>query len=152
MRGMEFEGTIEPARPGGAGGGALVVLPPEVVEVVGTRRATPVQGTLNGVGYRTTTMPLGGGVYAMGVHKATRDAAGVGYGDRVTITIEVGEPKQVVVPPELQVALDADPEARAAWERLAPSHRRAHAEAVAEARKPETRARRVEKALAMLRG
>lgn len=146
---MEFTGTVEAARPGGSGGGAYVRLPDDVAASFGTRGQVRVKGTLNAVPYRSNLMPLGGGAFALGVHKA----AGVTFGDAVTVTVERDdEPREVVVPEELQAALDADAVARAAWERLAPSHRREHADAVAEAKRPETRARRVEKALEMLRG
>jgi hypothetical protein len=161
---LEFTGTIEAARPGGSGGGAYVRLPDDVAASFGTRGQVRVRGTLNGVAYRGNLMPMGGGAYALGVHKATREAAGVTFGDAVTVTVaRDDEPREVVVPAELRAALDGDPAelraaldgdpaARAAWERLAPSHRRAHADAVAAAKRPETRARRVEKALAMLTG
>jgi hypothetical protein len=143
---VEFTGTIEQARPGGrgSGGGALVRLPDDVAASFGTRGQVRVKGSVNGVAYRSNLMPLGGGAYCLGVHKATREAAGVTFGDAVTVTIERDdEPREIVVPPELQAALDADPDARTAWDRLAPSHRREHANAVADAKKPETRARRV---------
>lgn len=149
---MEFTGTVEAARPGGSGGGAYVRLPDAVAASFGTRRQVRVRGTLNGVAYRSNLMPLGGGAFALGLHKATREAAGVTFGDAVTVTVERDdEPREVAVPAELRAALDGDPAARAAWERLAPSHRREHANAVADAKRPETRARRVEQALAMLR-
>ena len=55
------------------------------------------------------------------------------------------------VPADLAAALAADPVARERWERLPPSHRREHVLAIEEAKKPETRARRIAKALEMLR-
>lgn len=143
---MDFSGPIEPA----PGGGAYVRLPKDVAAWFPSRAR--VTGTVNGVPYRSNLMPKGGGVLCLGVHKATREAAGVTYGDVVTVTIERDDaPREVVVPDELRLALDGDPAARAAFERLAPSHRREHANAVADAKRPETRARRVEKVLAALR-
>ncbi|HEU0129469.1 MAG TPA: YdeI/OmpD-associated family protein [Mycobacteriales bacterium] len=149
---MEFEAVIEPARPGGTGGGAVVRLPDEVAAAFGTRRQVRVRGTVDGVAYRGNLMPTGGGAFCLGVHKATREAARRTFGDTVRVTVERDdEPREVDVPPDLQAALDADPAARAAFDRLAPSHRREHADAVAGAKRPETRARRVEKTLEMLR-
>jgi hypothetical protein len=146
---VEFDGVLEAAR----GGGCVVRLPDEVAASFGTRRAVRVKGTLDGVAYRSNLMPVGGGAFCLGVHKATREAAGKTFGDTVTVTVEPDDaPREVVVPDELRAALDADPVANAAWERLAPSHRREHANAVADAKKPETKARRVEAALARLRG
>ena len=145
---MEFTGVIEAAR----GGGAVVALPGDVAASFGTRGQVRVKGTIDGVAYRGNLMPAGGGAFCLGVHKATREAAGKGVGDTVTVTIERDDaPREVVVPPELQAALDADPQAKAAWERLAPSHRREHANAVADAKKPETRERWVARTLDALR-
>jgi hypothetical protein len=144
---VEFTGTIDPA----GGGGAVVRLPDDVAASFGTSRAIRVKGTVDGVAYRSNLMPVGGGAFCLGVHKATREAAGVTFGDAVRVTVERDdEPREVVVPPELQAALDADPDAKIAWERLAPSHRREHASAVADAKKPETRERRVAAVLAAL--
>jgi hypothetical protein len=149
---MEFTATIEPARPGGTGGGAVVYLPADVAASFGTRRQVRVKGSVNGVAYRSNLMPTGDGGFCLGVHKATREAAGATFGDAVTVTVERDdEPREIVVPDDLAAALRADPVAAAAWERLAPSHRREHANAVADAKKPETRARRVEKTLEALR-
>jgi uncharacterized protein YdeI (YjbR/CyaY-like superfamily) len=63
----------------------------------------------------------------------------------------VSKPKgEVVVPEDLAAALAANPAAQAAFAKLPPSHRREHVEAVEEAKKPETRARRIAKAVEML--
>jgi uncharacterized protein YdeI (YjbR/CyaY-like superfamily) len=96
-------------------------------------------------------MPMGGGAFCLGVHKATREAAGATFGDPVNVTVERDdEPREVVVPPELRAALDADPAALQAWERLAPSHRREYANHVAEAKRAETRTHRAAQAVERL--
>ena len=59
---------------------------------------------------------------------------------------------QVEIPPELADALAKDRVAREAFASLPPSHRREHVGYITEAKKPETRARRVERTLEMLRG
>jgi uncharacterized protein YdeI (YjbR/CyaY-like superfamily) len=56
----------------------------------------------------------------------------------------------VTVPPELATALSRHPEAKAAFDAFSPSHRREYAEWIAEAKKPETKERRVQQALEML--
>lgn len=55
------------------------------------------------------------------------------------------------LPGELADALDAAPDAKAAFEALPPSHRREYVQWVAEAKKPETRVSRAEKAVQRLR-
>jgi uncharacterized protein YdeI (YjbR/CyaY-like superfamily) len=59
--------------------------------------------------------------------------------------------KEVVVPKELKAALAKEPAARAAFEKLPPSHRRQYADYIAEAKQAETRERRAQKAVEMLR-
>lgn len=61
------------------------------------------------------------------------------------------ELRAAAAPADFSQALDADPAARAAWDRLPCSHQREHVRAIEEAKKPETRARRIAKAVAMLR-
>lgn len=57
----------------------------------------------------------------------------------------------LVVHDDLAAALEANSEAKAVFERLAPSHRKAHLWHVYQAKKPETRAKRIEDVIRMLR-
>jgi len=147
MTALRFAGTLEAAR----GGGAYVELPADVLAALGGGTRLRVRGTLNGVAFRSNTMPTGDGSACLGVHKATREAAGVVHGDRVTVEVEPDEaPRPLSVPPELAAALAAEPAAQAAFDRLSPSQRREYATWVAEAKREETRARRVAQALERL--
>lgn len=137
---QSFTGTLEPARQGGA----LVRLPADVVSGLGGTRVR-VKGTFAGVEFASSTMPTGGGAAALGVHKATRERAGVSFGEEVEIVLEREQGEApVVIPPALRRALDGNPEARRAFERLAPTHQREYARWVAEAKREETVQRRVE--------
>jgi Bacteriocin-protection, YdeI or OmpD-Associated/Domain of unknown function (DUF1905) len=142
----EFEGVVEAGR----GGGAFVELPAEVLDALGGGKRFHVRGTLNGVDFASSTMPMGGGRVCLGLHKATREHAGVAPGDAIRLSVERAERPEVEVPDELKEALASDPEAAAAFERLAHTHRREYAQWVAEAKKPETRARRVQQTLERL--
>lgn len=63
----------------------------------------------------------------------------------------VGEQRTTVEAPEdLASALAGAPEASAKWERLSSSHRTEYVSWIEEAKKPETRARRIERALGMI--
>ncbi|MBO0709475.1 MAG: DUF1905 domain-containing protein [Candidatus Dormibacteraeota bacterium] len=138
-----FTGILEQARQGGA----LVALPPEVVEALGGTRVR-VSGTFAGIEFASSTMPTGGGGACVGIHKATRERAGIHFGDQVEIVLERDDRERAVeIPPALQRALDANPEAREAFARLAPTHRREYARWVAEAKREETVQRRVETTL-----
>lgn len=57
-----------------------------------------------------------------------------------------------VVPDDLRAALDADPAAVAGWDALRPSARRMCLEGLARAKRPDTRRRRIDEALALSRG
>jgi hypothetical protein len=142
-----FEGVLETAR----GGGAVVYLPPEVVEALGGMRVR-VSGTLNGVEFASNTMPAGHGEACLGVHKATREAAGVEFGEVVQVELEVDErPREVELPPELTEALAGEPELRAVFDKLSFTHRLEYAKWIGDAKRPETRMRRVNEALERLR-
>ena len=88
----------------------------------------------------------------MGVHKATLQAAGVEAGDTVAIEIELDDAPLPgdTLPPELAAAFARDPRKKAAWDKLAPSHRREHVKAIDEAKRAETRKARIERTLQML--
>jgi len=141
-----FTGTLEQAR----GGGALVALPPHVVQALGGTRVR-VAGTFAGIEFASSTMPTGGGGACVGIHKATRERAGVGFGEPVEVVLHRDDRERAVeVPPALQQALDANPKARAAFAGLPPTHRREYAGWVAEAKREETVRRRVESTLERL--
>ncbi len=92
------------------------------------------------------------GRYLLGLSNANRKAAGVATGDDVDVEVELDvEPRVVVEPPDFARALRADPVARATYDRLADGRKREHVRAIGSAKKPETRARRIEKAITTLR-
>ena len=131
--------------------GCGIQLPFNPREAFGKVRA-PVRVTINRHAYRTTTFSTGG-VYWVPVNKANREAAGIAAGDRVHAQIELDAKPRVVTPPaDLLRALKKDKRARAAWEKLSYSHQREYAQAIEEAKKPETRARRMRGAVEAMRG
>jgi hypothetical protein len=135
-----------------SGNNVGIEIPDDVVAELGGKRV-PVVVTLDGgYNYRSTTAVMGG-KNLVGVSAEHRTASGVAGGQVVEVTIVRDDgPREVEVPPALAEALAADPVAAAAWEKLAYSHRKEHARAITEAKAEETRARRVAKAVAMLRG
>ena len=130
-----------------------VVLPVEVAAAMGGRVRIPVAGTLNGVPFRGSTMPMGDGRHCVGFRKELRaQAGGIEDGDAVTIEIARDDaPRTVDTPPDLAAALDADAAVRAAFEAMSYTHRKEWAAAVVEAKRPETRTRRIAQAVAAAR-
>ncbi len=138
--------TLEPRGPA-----AAIVLTDEQVESFGAGRAFGVRVTIG----RTTEparLARMGGENLIGFSKAKREAFGVEIGDEVEAHIELDAgPREVEVPPALAEALDAAG-LRSTFDALAPSRRKEHARQVAEAKKDDTRERRIDKILEALRG
>ena len=92
------------------------------------------------------------GRYLIGLSNANRKAVGVETGDEVEVDLEVDLEQRVVVEPaDVAAALDAEPLARSGFDRLTESQRGQYLRAIESAKKPETRARRIEKTVATLR-
>ena len=128
-----------------------VEIPFDVKASYGSARAK-VRVTVNGVALRTTVAVYGGKSY-IGFRKEIRDAAGLEMGKTIAVTIEPdAEPRIVDVPADLERALAKNAAARKTFESLSYSHRREHAQWVADAKKEETRARRVARVIEMLKG
>jgi len=139
--------TLQPRGPA-----AAVVLDDEQVAQVGEgRKAFPVRATINGYTWAGRVSRMGG-EFLLGMRRDVREAAKAQAGDEVTVTIALDEaPREVEVPPALARALDGDPEAKTRFDGLAFTHRKEFARWIAEAKKDETRERRVVQALEMLR-
>lgn len=134
------------------GPAAAVVLDDEQVAVVGEgAKRFPVVATVNGYTWRTSIARMGGEAL-LGLSRAVREEAGIEAGDTVDVLLELDPaPREVEVPAALAAALAADDEARAAFDRLAYTHRKEFARWIEEAERDETRERRVAKTLDMLR-
>ena len=144
---MKLHTTI--LKTGGATTG--IVVPDEVVETLGAGKRPKVRATINGHSWRTSIASMGGR-FMVGVSAEVRAAAGVAGGDEVDVELEVDEaPREVEVPPDFAAALTANPAEKAAFEKLSYSHQRRHVMAIDAAKAPETRVRRIEGALNILR-
>src|SRR5262249_55214700 len=107
--------------------------------------------TVNGYTWRTSVARMGG-EFLVGLRRDVREAAGVAAGDTVSVVLALDtEPREVELPPALAAALERDDAAREAFHKLAFTHRNEYARWIADAKRDETRDRRVAKALAMLR-
>ena len=142
---MEFRTTVVQSGKTATG----LQVPDDVVEALGGGKRPPVTVTLGGYGYRTTVAPMGGAFW-IPLAAEHREAAGVQAGQEVDVQVELDTaPRETPLPEDLAAALDED--ARAFVDGLAPSHRKEGVRWVEEAKKPETRAARVEKTAEALR-
>jgi hypothetical protein len=134
------------------GPAAAFVLDDDQVAAVGEgAKRFPVLATVNGYTWRTSVARMRG-EFLVGLSKEVRTGAGVQAGDTVSLELKLdSEPRAVEVPPALAEALEADPEAKATFEGLAFTHRKEFARWIEEAKREETRTRRVTQALDMIR-
>jgi uncharacterized protein YdeI (YjbR/CyaY-like superfamily) len=136
------------------GPAAAVVLDDEQVAAVGEgAKRFPVAATINGYSWQTSVTRMRA-EFLLGLNRAVRQAAGVEVGDTVEVEVEIEldrAPREVELPPALADALARSAEARAAFDRLSYTHRKEYARWIEEARREETRQRRIARALELLR-
>ena len=143
---MKFRAQAEPNEPMRG-----LEVPPNVVKALGEGKRPRVIITINGHTWKSR-LAIMRGRYLLGLSNANREAAGVATGERVEIELALDpDPPTVNLPEDFARALDADPTARAAYERLTHSRKRQHVHVIESAKKPETRKRRIEKALVDLK-
>jgi hypothetical protein len=128
-----------------------ILIPFSVEKEFGSRARVPVRGTINGFAFRGSVFPMGEGHHYMAVNKELRAGAKAKGGDMVSVVMERDDEPRVITPPaDFARAMESNKEASAAWDKLSYTHRKEYAKSIEEAKKPETRARRIEKAIAML--
>ncbi len=133
------------------GGGAFVEVPFDVEAAFGSKKPK-IKAMIEGVPYRGTLVRMGTECHLLLILKSIREQIGKSFGDEVKITVEAdAEPRVVEVPPELKKAFKVEKEAKAFFEGLAYSHQREYVGYITEAKKPETRERRVAQTIEMLK-
>ena len=147
MGSLQLVTTLEPRGPA-----AAVILDDEQVAAIGEgKKRFPVRATINGYSWRTTVTPMRG-ENLLGLNREVRQSAGVEAGDQIEVLIELDtEPRDVEVPEALAAALTAEPALKQAFDAMAFTHRKEFARWITEAKREETRERRVTQALEMLR-
>ena len=142
---MRFESRVELGGKTATG----IPIPDEVVASLGESKRPAVTITLNGHTYRTTAVRMGGR-FLVPLSAENREAAGVAAGDDVAVDIALDtSPREVELPADLASAMDGA--ARTAYDGLSYTHRKEWVRWVEEAKKPETRATRIEKTVTGLR-
>jgi bacteriocin resistance YdeI/OmpD-like protein/uncharacterized protein DUF1905 len=125
-----------------------IPVPFDPKEAFGKVRA-PVSVTLNGYTFRSTIAAMGGPLF-IPFRRSHREAAGLEGTETLSVTLALDTAPRTVTPSaDLLRALRAAG-ALAAWKALSYTHQREHAEAIEGAKRPETRTRRIEAAVAMV--
>lgn len=146
---IQFSATLTRAPDSSA---TFIAIPFDVVTVWGTRAMVPVKGTINGKPFRGSITPYGG-VHYLGIKRNLRESLGILAGEIVEVEMMVDDGPRIIIPPDdFRAALDANPAARIKWMKLSYSHQREHVEAIEEAKKPETRSKRIADSIDRLLG
>jgi hypothetical protein len=144
---MQFRATIELGGKTATG----FEVPVHVVEQLGSGRRPAVTVTVGGHTYRSTVAVMGGR-FLLPLSAENRAAAGVTAGDEVDVTLEPdSRPREVELPADFAAALDREPAAAECFAGISYSDKRWHVLSIEGAKKEETRRRRIEKSVAMLR-
>jgi hypothetical protein len=142
-----FQAKLE--RPPGAGTWTFVTVPFNVQTEFKEKGQVRVKGTVNSVAFRSSLMPHGNGKHFLVVNRSIREQAGVRAGDMVKAVIERDTKARVVnLPNDFKRALARNARAKAGYEKLAYSHKKAYVEWIESAKKEETRVKRIKTSLA----
>jgi len=147
MKKYKFDAEIREGR----GGGAYVVFPYDAEKEFGTNGKVPVNATIDGVPDKGGLFRMGTPHHMLGVPKAIRDQIGKQPGDTVAIVLwKDDQAREVAVPPELAARMK-QAGVLEFFESLSFTHRKEYSRWIAEAKKDETRARRLDKAIDLLK-
>lgn len=145
-----FKGVL--FRPEGVGTWTYVAIPFDLAAEAGKRGQVRVKGTINGYSYRSTALPRGDGFHYLVVNQAIRGVLGVSPGDEVTVSIELDPQERLVeIPLDFQQALADHPEANAHFKNLAASHQKEYVRWITDAKREETRAKRITQTIEKLK-
>lgn len=126
-----------------------ITIPFDVEKVFGAKRV-PVKVKINDAEYRSTVMRMDGR-YMMAVPKVFRNAAGIQAGDEITVIMEKDtEKRKVEIPKDLSDALKKA-KLQDVFSKMSYTHQKEYVNAINEAKKEETRIRRIEKTIEMLK-
>ena len=125
-----------------------VDVPTDVSVALGVGGHVPVVGRVNGAAFQATLIPIGGARHRLLLDVSVRREADVVVGDAVEVSVSRDPSNRVPpVPDDLAAALDVV-SARARFDSWPPSNQRETLLWIADAAKPETRARRIARAVA----
>lgn len=143
---IDFTAIIEDA----GKGGAYITIPFDVEQIFGKKRVK-VKAWFDGEYYQGSLVRMGGSNHILGVRKEIREKIGKSIGDEITVVLEEDtEPRQVVIPQDLMNALEDDPVANTNFNRLSYSHQKEYVQWIEEAKREQTRQKRIEETIRLL--
>jgi hypothetical protein len=142
---MKVKQTLEPQGPATA-----IILTDAQVETLGGGKRAAVKVTIAGKSAQLRLAVMGG-KNMIGISKANREALGVEIGDTVDATVELDTAERTVEVPDDAAKALTKAKLRKQFDALSFTHRKEHIRAIEEAKKPETRTKRIEAMLDKLR-
>jgi Bacteriocin-protection, YdeI or OmpD-Associated/Domain of unknown function (DUF1905) len=147
MKKYKFKAKIQ----AGDGGGAYVLFPHDTVKEFGTKGKVPINATFDGVPYAGSLIKHGNPLHMLGLLKAIREQIVKGPGDTIEVVVWKDEaPRTVEVPAQFEKLLKKE-ELLLVFEKLSYTHRKEYCRWITEAKKEETRLRRLTNAIEMLK-
>jgi Bacteriocin-protection, YdeI or OmpD-Associated/Domain of unknown function (DUF1905) len=135
----------------GIGNNTGIVVPPELIEQLGSTKRPAVTVDLNGHVYPSTVGVMGG-ESLVPVSAAIRKVTGLNAGDPIKVTLTLNTaPRTIDVPEDFAAALDSIPSTRTFFESLSNSLQRFHVDNIGAAKTEETRERRIDKSIDLFR-
>ena len=133
------------------GHGAWVDFPYDLEELYGAKNLVPIKAKIDGHPYQGRLAKMGGECAMLLMRKDVRAAIGKQAGDIVHVVVTLDDqPRVLEIPPDFQTILDDNPQAKQFFEGLSYSHQREYVLWITEAKREETRQRRMHKAIDML--
>ncbi len=125
------------------------MVPPGVIDELSAGKRPAVVVTVNGYEYRNTIGTMNG-QQLISVSAAIRKETGLKGGDPIHVEVSLAEgPRGIEVPPDFGAALKQQPAAGAFFATLSNSVQRYHVDNINAAKAPDTRQRRIDKAIGL---
>jgi hypothetical protein len=147
MKKYKFKAKIQ----AGDGGGAYVLFPYDTAKEFATKGNVPVKATFDGVPYTGSLIKYGHPLHMLGILKAIREQTGKGPGDTIAVVVWKDEAIRTVEVPAEFASLMKKAGLFPVFEKLSYTHRKEYCRWITEAKKEETRVKRLQKAIAMLK-
>jgi hypothetical protein len=147
MKKYKFKAKIE----AGDGGGAYVLFPHHTEKEFATKGKVPVKATFDGVSYTGSLIKYGHPLHVLGVPKAIREQTGKAPGDTVEVIVWKDEEVRTLEVPTQFENLMKKEGLLPVFEKLSYTHRKEYCRWITDAKKEETRLKRLGKAIEMLK-
>jgi hypothetical protein len=133
-----------------SGSRVFIPIPFNPNEAWGVKQRHYITGTVNSYGVRGS-LGSNGKQYFLPLGAAWRRDCGLDAGDKVEVVLSPEGPQSENLSSDVSAALDAEPQAKAFFESLATFYRNTYIKWIESAKRPETRAARIQEMIELLK-